>query len=97
MCHTGMDPAFADHNVWGSLARVEGAKTLVFTPRYSLPFQLVISPNRSLSLSHWLCPSQPAAINHLKWTALTGSWLHHSYFLPLFFPQSRARRPRSLT
>lgn len=38
MCHTGMDPAFADRNVWGSLARVEGAKTLVFTPRYSLPF-----------------------------------------------------------
>ena len=40
----------------------------------------------------WLCPSQPEAINHLKWTALTGSWLHHSFYFLLFFI-----RPYNLT
>lgn len=53
--------------------------------------RLVTSLNRSLSLSLplWLCPSQLVAINHLKWTALTGSWLHHSLsFFPFFFSSS---------
>lgn len=92
-----MDLAFADRDVWGFLAGVEGAKTLVFTRRHPLPSPLVISLNRSLSLC--LCPSQPAAINHLKWTALTGSWLHHSFifFLFFFFPLLHTRSSRSLT
>lgn len=33
-----MDLAFADRDVWGFLAGVEGAKTLVFTPLLPPPF-----------------------------------------------------------
>lgn len=60
-----MDLAFAKHNVWGFLAGAERAKTLVFTPPPPLPFRLVISLNRSLSLS--------GSVHHSLWPLIISS------------------------
>lgn len=83
MNHTGMDSTFAGLNVWSFFL---GYNTCLnphrhyLSPRLSVCLSAVdFIEQETLSLSFWLCPSQSVAINHLKWAALTGSWLHHSF------------------
>lgn len=54
------------------IARGKG-ETVVLNPSHTLLF-LTGDFNEQEPLSLWVCPSQSVAINHLKWTVLTGSW-----------------------